>query len=107
MERQFQKMQEEIVSLRRDIGILDGRWKEQERQKQKLLQVNTPDEDKALIVQKLENLLQWTRAGSGIKNLMLDEEEEYVTIVFEGGTKRVSVTGDSGIAMIRDVIRHL
>lgn len=107
MERQLQTMKDEIVSLRRDIGILDGRWKEQERQKQELLKRNIPDEDKVIIVQKLENLLQWTRAGSGIKNLMLDEEEEYVTIVFEGGTKRVSVTGDSGIALIRDVIKHL
>ncbi len=64
-------------------------------------------ECKKLIIQKLKSLLICTRAGSDIKDLMLDDREEYVTLVFDGGSKRISVMGDSGIALIRDVIKHL
>ncbi len=65
------------------------------------------DECKKLIIQKLKSLLICTRAGSDIKDLMLDDREEYVTLVFDGGSKRIPVMGDSGIALIRDVIKHL
>ena len=64
-------------------------------------------ENKSEIIQKLKELLQITRAGSGIKELILDERERYVTIVYEGGNKRVNVEGDSGIALIRDVTRSV
>lgn len=108
MERQIQEMQHEIVSLRRDIGILDGRT-EDIREDLTLLQkpVDTQDEEKRLIVSKLKELLQCTRAGSGVKDLILDGQEKVVTIVYECGSKQVNVDGDSGIALIRDVTRHL
>ncbi len=64
-------------------------------------------ENKSEIVQKLKELLQITRAGSGIKDLILNEQEDCVTIVYAGGSKQVDVTGDSGIALIRDVIKRV
>ena len=64
-------------------------------------------ENKSEIVQKLKELLQITRAGSGVKDLILDERERYVTIVYEGGNKRVNLDGDSGISLIRDVVKHV
>lgn len=65
------------------------------------------NENKREIVQKLKELLQVTRAGSSIKDLILDEQEKCVTIVYECGSKQVDVTGDSGIALIQDVIKRI
>lgn len=65
------------------------------------------DECKRLIVRKLKALLQCTRAGSGVKDLILNEKEKCVTIVYECGSKQVNVEADSGIALIRDVIRSI
>lgn len=64
-------------------------------------------ENKSEIVQKLKELLQITRAGSGIRDLILDGRERCVTIVYECGSKQVDVTGDSGIALIQDVIKRV
>lgn len=64
-------------------------------------------ENKREIVQKLKELLQITRAGSGVKDLILDGRERCLTIVYECGSKQVNVEGDSGIALIRDVIRSI
>lgn len=64
-------------------------------------------ENKSEIVQKLKELLQITRAGSGVKDLILNGQEKCVTIVYECGSKQVDVTGDSGIALIRDVTRSV
>ena len=64
-------------------------------------------ENKREIVQKLKELLQITREGSGVKDLILDEKEKCVTIVYECGSKQVNVEADSGIALIRDVIRSI
>lgn len=60
-----------------------------------------------MILSRLENLLQCTRARSGIKSLFMDESEDYVIILFKGGMKRMPVMGDSGIALIQDVIKCL
>lgn len=65
------------------------------------------DADKKVIVQKLKELLQITRAGSSIKDLVLDGQEKCVTIVYECGSKQVDVTGDSGIALIKDVMKKV
>lgn len=65
------------------------------------------DESKGLIVQELKHLLQCTRAGSGVRDLILNDREDHVTIVYESGSKQVDVTADSGIALIRDVIKML
>ncbi len=52
-------------------------------------------------------MLQCTRARSGIKSLFMDESEDYVIILFEGGMIRVPVMGDSGIALIQNAIKCL
>lgn len=106
MEQQIQKMQDEIVSLRRGIGILDGRTEEMQEKLSRMVKA-AKHENKDMIMRYLKPLLQCTRAGSGIKDLVLDDREEYVIIMFEGGTKRVPVMGDSGIGLIQDVIKYL
>lgn len=64
-------------------------------------------EDKRAIVQKLKELLQITRAGSGVRDLILNGKEKCITIVYECGSKQVNVEGDSGVALIRDVMRSI
>ncbi len=44
-------------------------------------------ENKSEIVQKLKELLQITRAGSDVKDLILDEREQCVTLVYECRSK--------------------
>lgn len=65
-------------------------------------------ENKKVIVAKLQLLLKSISAGENIEKLVLDEKEQFVTIHFiQGGTRRVCVEGDSGIALIKDVINRL
>ena len=57
------------------------------------------DEDMQIILDYLLPALQQTRGGRKIVT---------VTITFQsGGTRRVVVTGDSGVAMISEVIRAI
>ena len=64
------------------------------------------DDDKKEIVGYLCKLIQMTRAGGGIADLLLDDENCFVTILYRNGyTKRVCVEGDSGIALIHDVLK--
>ena len=56
---------------------------------------------------KLLEVLQCTRALGDIEGLYYDPEKETVTAQFPGGRKVVNVAGDSGIAMIRDVLSHI
>ena len=68
------------------------------------------NEDRLKILSLLYDLLQETRAGRNISELSyhVDDNWEYVKIRFEkGGHKIVDVTADSGISMIRDVLRVL
>lgn len=66
------------------------------------------NENKREIVIRLGILLKATRAGEDIKVLRLSEDENFVKIVWENGAeKRVCVEADSGIALIRDVVRDL
>lgn len=63
-------------------------------------------EDKKDIVACLEVLLTLTRAGSDIDKLVLSEDQTTVTIQYMNGCKKdVCVEADSGIALIRDVIK--
>lgn len=63
-------------------------------------------EDKKDIVARLKLLLIATRAGSNIEDLLLSEDEQFVTIMFkEGGSRKVNVAGDSGYAIILDVMK--
>lgn len=65
-------------------------------------------ENKQDIVSKLSGLLKATRAGSNIDRLELTADEKEVRITFGSGFgKSVNVTGDSGIALIKDVISRL
>lgn len=66
------------------------------------------NENKKEIVIRLGILLKATRAGEDIKNLLLSEDENFVTIVWENGAeKKVCVEADSGAALIRDVMNAL
>ncbi len=56
----------------------------------------------------LKWLLKATREGSGIETLVLSEDEKNVTIMFNSGSTRdVNIECDSGIAIIRDVVKSL
>ena len=66
------------------------------------------EENKTVIVARLSQLLKATRAGEDIARLKLSEDESEVTIIFTSGYVRdVNVECDSGMALIRDVIRNL
>lgn len=65
-------------------------------------------ENKQDIVKRLKLLLMATRAGSNIEDLDLNERQDKVTIIFRhGGSRQVDIAGDSGIAIIKDVISRL
>ncbi len=65
-------------------------------------------EDKEEIIERLKLLLMVTRAGRDIADLVLDDRQETITIVFENGTgKRVDIAADSGLAIIKDVVTRL
>lgn len=73
--------------------------------------VNVLMEDKDLICKELAKLLKLTRNQSDLKALryeILDNDEEIVTVEWEGGGRKVvGVSMDSGVAMIRDILRAL
>lgn len=53
-------------------------------------------------------LLIATRAGSNIADLILTENQSKVIILFKaGGTREVNIDGDSGYAIIMDVLKKL
>ena len=65
-------------------------------------------ENKQEILDKLLATLQATRIFRDLASLEYEPEQEMVTAVYEGGaTLRVNVAGDSGFAMIKDVLRLL
>ena len=64
-------------------------------------------EDKQKILNLLVPALQATRDQADLTALEYDEEHEEVVIRYLRGTKKVSVALDSGIAMIRDVLKAM
>lgn len=64
-------------------------------------------EDKKTICKLLCKVLQKTRGASDLVSLDLDEDAEIVTVKFEGGERKINVGGDSGTAMIRDIVNHI
>ena len=65
-------------------------------------------ENKQEILDKLLPALQATRIFRDLASLDYDPQTEMVTAVYDGGaTLRVNVSGDSGFAMIKDVLRLL
>lgn len=67
-------------------------------------------ENKAEIAKKFCDTLRMTREFEELQSLEYahDDYREYVTATFENGyTKEINVAHDSGIAMIRDIIKGL
>lgn len=65
-------------------------------------------ENKEEIVKRLKLLLMVTRAGSNIADLILNQNQDQVTILFrQGGRREVNIAGDSGYAIIKDVINAI
>ena len=69
-------------------------------------------ENAFILCQRLLKLVQATRAGADVVDIeyFSNNHTDYahVDITWASGhTKRVDVTGDSGIAMIKDVLRRI
>lgn len=64
-------------------------------------------EDKQKILNLLVPALQATRDQADLTALEYDAEHELVKVRYTGGTKTVNVALDSGIAMIRDVLKAM
>lgn len=67
-------------------------------------------EDKQLICDELARLLKFTRGGDGIGKIkyVKNGQHETATIIFSKGFEvTVNVTADSGIAMIKDILKPL
>lgn len=71
--------------------------------------MTTFHEDKQTICDLLCETLKATRGQNDVKALkyeILDNDDERVTIEYEhGGSRLVNVSMDSGVAMIRDIMR--
>ena len=67
------------------------------------------EENKQHILDLLLPALQATRDLRDLKNLSYEKgfDGEYVIAEFESGTKSCNVTMDSGVAMVRDVLKAL
>ena len=69
-------------------------------------------ENTFILCQRLLKLVQATRAGADVVDIEYFGNEftddAHVDITWASGfTKRVDVTADSGIAMIKDVLEHI
>ncbi|MCM1258455.1 MAG: hypothetical protein NC307_11455 [Roseburia sp.] len=65
-------------------------------------------ENKEEIVERLKLLLMATRLGDNVADLILSERQDKVTILFKlGGCREVDIEGDSGYAIIKDVMKML
>lgn len=72
------------------------------------LVATSDSEDKHKICGLLCEVLQETRGAADLISLEFDSGTEIVTAAFQsGGTKRINVACDSGMAMIRDIVNHL
>ena len=67
-------------------------------------------EKKERITNEIYYLLITTRAGEDLESAayeMRKDGEEIITLTFsDGNKKRICVTGDSGVAMARDVLNY-
>ena len=65
-------------------------------------------ENKQEILNYLCKAIQATRAGDNVTMLEYDVEQEMVYVYFDRHIgRKINVACDSGIAMIRDVMRHI
>lgn len=63
--------------------------------------------EKKNLVEKLTKLIKQTREGKGIENIVYkkgDGDDEYVIIDYYGTSKKIDVTADSEIALMRDIL---
>ncbi len=69
------------------------------------------DENKELICKELAKVVRLTRAGADIANIVYkrytDCEEEAIIYYTNDYIKKVNVSMDSGIAMIRDICKAI
>ena len=65
------------------------------------------NENKQEICNHLCEALKLCRAGSDLKSLEYDPIRETVFATFEGYTARANVAMDSGVSMIRDIMRQI
>lgn len=102
-----------IAAVNDAIGHHLQRKQKQEAYDREALEIMKEGEDTGLenkeeIVLRLKLLLMVTRAGSDIADLALDEDQKKVSIVFKTGYRReANIEGDSGIAIIKDVMKFL
>lgn len=64
-------------------------------------------ENKQKILDLLLPALKATRDQYDLEELRFDPDKEVVDVVYENGVLHVNVACDSGIAMIRDVLRAI
>lgn len=65
-------------------------------------------ENKKEIMARLKLLLIATRAGAHIEKMMLSDDEKRIHITFDsGGSRDVNVNCDSGLMIIKDVVKAL
>lgn len=68
-------------------------------------------EDKELILSWLFQTIRCTREGMNLVNIaykQLEGDREQAILVYENGyRKAVNITADSGVAMIKDIMRAL
>lgn len=65
-------------------------------------------ENKEDIVMRLKILLNATRAGEDIKKMDLTEDGDFVMLQWENGcTQKINIAADSGVAIIRDVLKAI
>ena len=70
-----------------------------------VVEVQPLEEDKGLICGLLTVVLRMTRALYDLESLEYDPKTGMVTARFLHGTKYVNCNGDSGVAMIQDIVR--
>lgn len=72
---------------------------------------DNPDKDwenKELILFRLHQLLVTTRAGSDIRDLILERDPDQVLIKWENGTiQKINVEAESGLQIIKDVLKAI
>ena len=68
-------------------------------------------EDKNYIIQMLLQALRFTIAGQGIAEIeykMISNGDEFATIIYDNGCRKpINITADSGVALMRDILRGL
>lgn len=62
--------------------------------------------DKATFIAKLEELLKMTRLDH-VDHLELKDEDTVVIHYYDGYQRSVSIAGDSGLAIVKDVIERI